>query len=191
MATRPHEEPLVFGEHRIGAGWIGIGIAGAALMMVTPPLVSVGSPEPLLAVTPILLVFAAVCAITRTITIDPPAGIVAVERRLLGIRWTRRFALSGVSAVTAEWFWAMSRHAHSDGTLLGDQRFMHYRIFLDGRPRILLDVIFRDVEAAERTVLRVARALGLPAERRGYTRVRAPGEGLLAVQRKGLRERIA
>jgi hypothetical protein len=183
-----HPAPLHFGEHRIRAGWIGIGIAAAALVMVTPPLLSVGSPEPLLAVAPILLVFAALCAITRTVTIDPAAGIVRVERRLLGLRWSRVFPLAGAYAVTAEWFWAMSRHARSDGTLLGDQRFMHYRIFLDGRPRILLDVVSSDVEAVERTVLRVACALGLPAERRGYTRVREPNEGWLAMRRKGGRE---
>lgn len=183
--------PLVFGEHRIRAGWIGIGISAAALVMVTPPLLSVGSPGPLLAVAPILLAFAALCAITRMVTIDPQAGTVRVERRLLGLRWRRTWRLSGAYVVAAEWFWAMSRHARSDGTLLGDQRFMHYRILLDGRPRILLEVIFGNVEAAERSALRVAAALGLPAERRGYTREPQPGGGRLAVRRKGWREPMA
>lgn len=179
---------LSFGEHRIGAGWIGIGIAAAAFTLIGATQIAIGDWRAMAGVGPVLLVFAAICAMTRTVTIDPATGMVRVERRLLGLSWTRQRSLSGAYAVAVEWYWHMSRYARRDGTLLGDQRFMNYRIFLDGHPRIRLDVMSGDVEAAERTALKVARALGLPAERRGYTRQREPGEGMLAVERKGLRE---
>jgi hypothetical protein len=179
-----------FGEHRISAGWVGIIVAGGALLVTTPPLIATGAPEPVLIIAPILLGFGLLCAVTRTVTIDPAARLATVERRLLGLSWRRRIGLSNAHAVAVDWFWAQSRHARSDGTLRGDQRFMHYRILLDGRPRIALDTITADAARAEATAQALAAALGLPAERRGYGWVHQPNEGRLATRRKGERAPI-
>jgi hypothetical protein len=180
-----------FGEHRVRAGWVGIIVAAGALLVTTPPLIATGAPEPVLIIAPILLGFGLLCAVTRTVSIDPASRSAAIERRLLGLAWRRVVALAGAHAVAVEWFWAQSRHARSDGTLLGDQRFMHYRIVIDGHPRIALDCIGSDAARAEAVARAVAGALGLPAERRGYALVHQPGDALLARQRKGLREPIA
>jgi hypothetical protein len=79
-----------FGAHRIGAGWIGIGIAAAAFTAIGATQRAIGDWRALLAAGPIALVFALVCATTRTVRLDVAAGQAVVTRRLLGLTWTRR-----------------------------------------------------------------------------------------------------
>jgi hypothetical protein len=84
------------------------------------------------------------------------------------------------------------RHGRRDGTLLRDQLFMLYRLRLEGRSRLELDNT-RGLDAAEAMASDVARLLGVPAERHGYTRTLAQGgtgQGLAQVATRA-RERLA
>lgn len=183
-----HTTTLTFGEHRIRGGWVGIVVAGAALAIIGASHVVIGSWAPLLAVGPICLAFAAVCATTRTVAIDIAAREVRVNRRLLGLSWTRTWPIRAFDRVAVVWSFYLSKHAYRDGTLLGDQRFMHYRIMLAGRRRVPFEHIVADPDRAEAIARQVAGALLLPAERHGYGREQV-GERL-AVQREGVRERF-
>ena len=97
----------------------------------------------LLAVGPVLGVFALICATVRTVRIEPEAGMVAVTRRLLGLSWTRRWRLERFQAVVVTMSIWRPKHAVSDGTIAGDQRYMSYDVALVGRTRIRL-THFRD-----------------------------------------------
>lgn len=180
---------LRFGQHRIGAGWIGIGIAAAVFAIVGGTQVAIGDWRAIAALGPLCLAFAAVCATTRVVVVDPAGGQVRVTRRLLGLAWTRRWPTARFDRVALEWSWYMGKHGRSDGTLEGDQRFMHFQLFLCGRSRIRLEHTSGSVTHAESAATEVATALGLPAERRGYT-VRRAGSRKLAEKRKRGREAI-
>jgi hypothetical protein len=173
---RGHEPrfPDAFGAERIRAGWIGIGIAGAAFLMVGGSLLSVGAPEPLLAVGPILLVFALICAVTRRVELDPVRGEVLVIRRLGPLRWVRRWSLRHATAVAVTLTIAKPKHSPSDGTLAGDQIHACYEVRLEGLMTLRIADFYGGPdpparrEAAEGLALALAGWLGVPAERRGY-----------------------
>jgi hypothetical protein len=63
-----------FGAHRIGAGWIGIGIAAAAFTVIDATQLAIGDWRALLGVGPVALTLALVCATTRTVRLDVAAG---------------------------------------------------------------------------------------------------------------------
>jgi len=179
MARRPERRPDTpfsdaFGSDRIRAGWIGIGIAGAAFVMVAGSLLSVGAPEPLLAVGPILLVFALLCAVTRRVALDPVRGEVLVIRHLGPLRWVRRWSLRHATAVAVLLTIAKPKHSASDGTLAGDQIHASYAIRLEGMMTLRIAEFYGGAdpparrEAAEGLALALAGWLGVPAERRGY-----------------------
>lgn len=181
------DRSLRFGEHRIYGGWIGIGIAAAALVLIGATQIAIGDWHAIAAVGPILLIFAAACATTRTVDVDPIAGEVRVNRKLLGLCWTRRWPVARFDRVAVVWSFFLSRHARRDGTLVGDQKFMRFRVMLQGRGRIELDFISGDPDRAESVAIEVAEALGLPAERQDYT-YQMVDRHWLAEGRKGTRE---
>ncbi len=181
---------LDFGEHRIGGGWVGIGIAAAAFTLIAATQIAIGDWHALLAVGPILLAFALVCATTRIVALDFSRAEVAVTRRLLGLTWTRRWSLARFTKVVVQGEMVLSKHARRDGTLQGDQKFMHYAVRLDGRPRVVLDRLPRDPDAAEALATGIAARLGLPAERHGYSReMDSAGAWLARLVKRG-RERL-
>jgi hypothetical protein len=181
---------LAFGEHRIGGGWIGIGIAGAAFTLIAGTQIAIGDWRALVAVGPILLIFALVCATTRTVALDFAAGRVAVTRRLLGLHWTRRWRLQRFTSVVVLGEMYLSKHARRDGTLRGDQKFMRYSVRLEGGSRVKLDLL-RDPDAAEALAKGIAARLQVPAERHGYSRkMDSKGMWLARVVKRG-RERLA
>lgn len=182
--------PEHFGRHHIGGGWVGIGIAAAAFMLIAATQVAIGDWHALIAVGPILLAFALVCASTRTVSLDFAAGQVVVIRKLLGVAWRRRWPLARFTTVVVRGEMVLSKHARRDGTLQGDQKFMHYLVGLEGRARIKLDDL-RDPDAAEALAKRLASRLGVPAERHGYSREMDSGGAWLARLAKRVRERIA
>ncbi len=190
-------DPLVFGEGRIGAGWIGIGIAACAVTLIAAALLAAGAPGPLAVIGPLCLAFGLACAVTRQVRIDPEAGAVAVTRRLLGRGWTRRRRLDRFRAVAVTMSIFRSRHAVSDGTVAGDQMHMHYELALRGRGRIRLTSIHRPeapgeaAEEAEALALALAARLGLTAERHGYVREPGPDGRVLSVPRRRHTEPIA
>lgn len=185
------EPPLVFGEHRIAGGWLGIGIAGAAFVIIGMAMLAAGAPEVLLAVGPILAVFAALCATTRVVRLDPEAREVVVTRRLLGLGHRRRWPLDRFRTVAVTMHVFIPRFARTDGTLAGRQAFMHFDITLRGRWRrirlpdgapVEADAAKRR-DAAEERARRLAALLGLAAERRGY-RIEDTEGGTLTVPRR-------
>jgi hypothetical protein len=186
--------PDAFGSERIGAGWIGI--AGAAFVMVGASLLSVGAPEPLLAVGPILLVFALVCAVTRRVELDPERGEVLVIRRLWRLRWVRRWSLRHATCVAVLLTIARPRRSASDGTLAGDQIHAAYAVRLEG----LLTLRIADFhggadpparrEAAEGMALAMAGWLGVKAERRGYRLARWSDGRIVSAPARGHAEPI-
>lgn len=181
-----------FGAHRIGAGWLGIGIAAAAFTVIGGTQVAIGDWHAMLGVGPVLLVFALVCATTRTVRLDPAAGQAVVTRRLLGLTWNRQHRLDRYTTVAVRGDMYVPRHGRRDGTLLRDQLFMQYRLRLEGRGRLELDNTLR-LDPAEAMARDVARLLGVPAERHGYTRTLAQGgtgQGLAQVAKRS-RERLA
>lgn len=181
--------PDAFGSDRIGPGWIGIGIAGAAFGVVGAALLSVGAPEPLLAVGPILLVFALICAVTRRVELDPIRGEVRVIRRLWRLRWVRRWSLRHATAVAVTLTIAKPKHSASDGTLAGDQIHASYDIRLEGLMTLRIAEFYGGTdpparrEAAEGLALALAGWLGVPAERLGY-RLQRWGDGRIIAEPK-------
>lgn len=197
MARRTATEPPAarfpdaFGSDRIGPGWIGIGIAGAAFVVIGAALLSVGAPEPLLAVGPILLVFALICAITRRVELDPIRGEVRVVRRLGRLRWVRRWALRHATCVAVGLTIAKPKHSTSDGTLAGDQIHASYAIRLEGLMTLRIADFYGGTdpparrEAAEGLALALAGWLGVKAERLGY-RLQRWGDGrIIAAPARG------
>jgi hypothetical protein len=171
----PHPAfPEAFGADRIRAGWIGIGIAAAAFAVIGASLLSVGAQEPLLAVGPILLGFALVCAVTRRVALDPVRGEVLVIRHLGKLRWVRRWPLRHATVVAVRLTIAKPKHSASDGTLAGDQIHAWYELWLEGLMRLRIAEFHGGAdpparrEAAEGLALALAGWLGVPAERRGY-----------------------
>jgi hypothetical protein len=177
---------LVFGEDRIGAGWIGIGIAGAVFLPVAAAQVAAGTPEVLLAVGPVLAVFALMCATTRQVRIDPPRREVLVTRRLLGLRLTRRLPVARFRSVTVRMDVFRPRWSRTPLTPEGDQLHAHYTVALRGWRRLRLTDFHDPVdpprgrEAAEDLARTLGARLGLPAERDGYT----VGPGGLSLRRR-------
>lgn len=186
----PGTVPLVFGTGRIGGGWIGIGIAGAAFVVIGAAMLSAGAPAVMLAVGPLLALFAAACATTRVVRIDLKAGEVVVTRRLLGIGAARRLRLDRFRAVTVMMDIYRPKHSASDGTILGDQIHTHYIVALRGRGAVRLEEFHTPAapeegrEAAEDLARALAARLGLTAERRGYGVEEAGAAGLIAVPRR-------
>lgn len=201
MARRPERRPDTpfpdaFGADRIRAGWIGIGIAGAALVMVAGSLLSVGAPEPLLAVGPILLVFALLCAVTRRVALDPVRGEVLVIRHLGPLRWVRRWSLRHATVVAVRLTIAKPRHSPSDGTLAGDQIHAWYAVWLEGLMRLRIAAFQGGAdpparrEAAEGLALALAGWLGVKAERQGYRLERWADGRMIAAPARGHAEPI-
>ncbi len=190
MPPRP-AFPDAFGSERIRAGWIGIGIAGAAFLMVGGALLSVGAPEPLLAVGPILLVFALLCAVTRRVELDPVRGEVLVIRRLWRLRWVRRWSLRHATAVAVTLTIAKPKHSASDGTLAGDQIHACYEVRLEGLMTLRVAEFYGGAdpparrEAAEGLALALGGWLGVPAERRGYRLQTWPDGRIIAAPTRG------
>lgn len=182
-------QPFRFGTGRIGAGWVGIGIAGAAFAAVAASQLAIGNPVVLLAVGPVLAVFALACATTREVRVDPRAGEVVVTRRLLGLSWARRLRLDRFRAVTVRMEIFKPRHSVSDGTLLGDQIHTHYTVFLQARRRLRLTVFHTPQEPgqarseAEALARTLGARLGLPAEREAYATETLPDGTCLSVPR--------
>ena len=166
--------PDAFGTARIGAGWIGIGIAAAAFLAVGAALLSVGAPAALLAVGPILLVMALACATTRQVALDLARGEVVRIRRLGRLSWVRRLPLRQVARVAVAFSISKPRHSASDGTLAGDQIHGCYDLWLLGLIRLRLATFWAGGDppaardAAEGLALALAGRLGVPAERQGY-----------------------
>ncbi|MBR0663324.1 hypothetical protein GXW71_03045 [Roseomonas hellenica] len=141
--------PLVFGTGRIGGGWIGIGIAGAAFVVIGAAMLSAGAPAVMLAIGPLLALFAAACATTRVVRIDPAAREVVVTRRLLGISVARRLRLDRFRAVAVTMHIHRPKHSASDGTILGDQIHTHYTVALWGRGAVRLEHVHRPAAPEE------------------------------------------
>ncbi|MBR0658384.1 hypothetical protein [Neoroseomonas oryzicola] len=195
-AAGSEDPPLVFGSGRIGEGWIGIGITGAAFVVIGVAMLSAGAPEVMLAVGPMLALLAAACVTTREVRLAPEERRVTVTHRLLGIALTRRIGLDRFSAVTVTTAIYRSRFVVSDGTVEGDQKLMGYTVALRGGRRLRLDW-FRTPgapalarEQAEGLAVALAARLGLPARRVGYV-VEAMGRaGAMTVPRKGAAEAL-
>lgn len=185
------DAPLAFGSSRIGAGWIGIGIAGVAFVVVAASQIAIGSPVVVLAVGPILGVFALACATTRQVRIDPAQRQVVVTRRLLGMSAARRLPLDRYRAVVVRMEIIRPRRSASELSLRGNQAHAHYWIALEGRGRVRLDWLYPAGEpaarrdAAEELARALAARLGLAAERRGYVTEAAPDGVVLSVPRRG------
>lgn len=145
----PGAVPLVFGTGRIGGGWIGIGIAGAAFVVIGAAMLSAGAPAVMLAIGPLLALFAAACATTRVVRIDPAAREVVVTRRLLGISVARRLRLDRFRAVAVTMHIHRPKHSASDGTILGDQIHTHYTVALWGRGAVRLEHVHRPAAPEE------------------------------------------
>ncbi len=183
--------PLVFGTGRIGAGWVGIGIAAAAFVVIAASQIAIGSPAVPLAVGPFLGVFALGCATTRQVRIDPARRQVVVTRRLLGMSVSRRFALDRYRAVVVRMEIIRPRRSARELSLRGNQAHAHYWIALVGRGRLRLDWLYPAGEpaarrdAAEGLARALAARLGLAAERRGYVTEATPDGMVLSVPRRG------
>lgn len=186
----PDAVPLVFGTGRIGGGWIGIGIAGAAFIVIGAAMLSAGAPAVMLAVGPLLALFAVACATTRVVRIDPAARQVVVTRRLLGIGLAQRWRLDRFRTVTVSMDIHRPKHSASDGTILGDQIHTHYTVALRGRSTVRLEHVHRPAapeegrEAAEGLARALAARLSLTAERRGYGIEEAGPAGVISVPRR-------
>lgn len=176
-----------FGTSRISRGWAGIGIALGSWLLFSTLLLVEGAPiEALLAVSLFALLLAALCAITRTVAVEPDRREVAVTHHLLGLRLTRRIPAARFNRVEVLGYLFRRRYHWSDGTLEGDQKLMHYRLRLAtvGMRRAQLDLV-HDLDGVEATARHLASALGLPAERRGYrVTSNAAGRRLAVVDRK-------
>jgi hypothetical protein len=162
--------PLHFGTTRITRGRAGIGIVLCAWLLISALLLAEGAPaEALLAVTTVALLVAALCAITRTVAIDPERRQVAVTHHLVGLRLTRRMPTDRFQRIEVLGTLFRRRYHWSDGTPEGDQKLMHYTLRLRsaGWRRVQLDHL-HDLDAAEAMAGRLGALLGLPAERRGY-----------------------
>lgn len=189
-AAKPDAVPLVFGQHRIRGGWIGIGIAGAAFVIIGAAMLTAGAPEVMLAVGPLLAVFAAACATTRVVRLDLRAREVVVTRRLLGLGFARRLRLDRFRAVTVALDIYRPKHSASDGTILGDQIHTHYIVALRGRGTVRLEHFHTPAlpaegrEAAEELARALAARLGLLAERHGYGIEEAGPAGVISVPRR-------
>ncbi len=174
--------PEAMGSDRIRAGWIGIGIAGAAFGVIGAAMLSVGAPEVLLAVGPILLALALFCATTRRVAVDLGRGEVALIRRLWRLRWARRWPLHQVGRVAVRFAIHKPKHSASDGTLAGDQIHGWHEVWLEGMLHLRLAEFPARGDppsaraAAEGLALALAARLGVPAERQGY-RVQEWGDG--------------
>lgn len=188
--TTPDAVPLVFGTGRIGGGWIGIGIAGAGFVVIGAAMLAARAPAVMLAIGPLLALFAAACATTRMVRIDPEAREVVVTRRLLGIGVARRLRLDRFRTVTVTMAIHRPKHSASDGTILGDQIHTHYTVALRGRGAVRLEQFHRPAapgegrEAAEGLARALAARLGLAAERRGYGIEAAGAAGPISVPRR-------
>ncbi|MBW6396563.1 hypothetical protein KPL78_01835 [Roseomonas sp. HJA6] len=186
----------MFGRDRIGAGWIGIGIAGAAFVVVAAVQAAIGSPVVMLAVGPVLGMFALGCAVTRQVRIDPSRGEVVVSRRVLGLAVARRVPLDRFGAVVVRMEIIRPRRSVSDLSLRGDQVHAHYGLSLEGRRRVRLEWLLPPGEpaarrdAAEGLARTLAGRLGLVAERRGYAVESAPDGVVLSVPRRGVSARL-
>ncbi len=182
-------EALRFGSGRIGAGWIGIGIAGFVFIVVAASQILAGGAEGLAVIASVGgagLILALLCSITRTVEIDAARREVVVTPRLLGLPWRRRLPFAAFERACVEWQFHLSRHARRDGTLEGDQKHMSYRLALRGRSGLVLDQM-RDAEAAEQAARRLGRLLGIRAERCFYIRVPGRDGAMLSEGRPRLR----
>lgn len=196
-AARSEDPPLVFGSERIGAGWIGIGIAGAAFLVIGGAMLSAGALDVMLAVGPMLALLAAACATTRVVSLAPEDRRVTVTYRLLGVGLTRRISLDRFAAVTVTMAIYRSRFVVSDGTVEGNQKLMGYTVALRGQRRLRLDW-FRTPgapalgrEQAEALAVALSARLGLPARRVGYVIGAMGRAGAMTVPRKGAAEALA
>lgn len=180
-------QPFLFGTGRIGAGWVGIGIAGAAFAGVAASQLAIGNPVVLLAVGPLLAVFALACATTREVRVDPRAGEVIVTRRLPGLSWARRLRPGRFRSVTVRMEIFRPRHSASDGTLLGDQIHTHYTVFLQARRPLRLASFHTPLEPdearseAEALARALGARLGLRAEREAYATETLPDGTCISV----------
>lgn len=181
---------LVFGEARIGGGWIGIAIAGAAFLLVAAAQIAAGTPEVLLAAGPVLGVFALACATTRQVRIDPPRREIHVTRRLLGLEVTRRLPVGRFRRVTVRMDIIRPRWTRTPMTPEGNQMHAHYTVALRGRRRLRVAAFHtpgdppQGREAAEALARMLAARLGLVAEREGYAIEAGPDGTPLAVPRR-------
>ncbi|HEY4253672.1 MAG TPA: hypothetical protein VGM87_20860 [Roseomonas sp.] len=145
----------------------------------------------LLAVGPVLLLLALLCAVTRQLRILPEERVVLVTRRLLGLTFTRRLpvARDGRLAVTMRIL--RPRLSASDRTLAGDQIHTHYTVWLRGHGAIRIADFHNTGDpagtrrAAEDLAVGLAGRLGLRAERRGYGLQAGPDGAMLAAPRRG------
>lgn len=187
-APRPH---LHFGDPRIRRGWAGIAVAAGGTAMLAAALLAEGAYEPLLAVIPFGLLMAAICAVTRTVAIDPDRRLVAITHHLMGLRLTRRMPADRFQRIEVLGYLFRRRYRWSDGTLEGDQKLMHYRLRLQtsGWRRVQLDHL-HDLGAVEATASRLGALLGLAAERRGYRVTTTPAGRRLAVLDRQARENL-
>jgi hypothetical protein len=199
---RPEWKPVprfaeAMGADRIGTGWVGIGIATAAFGVIGAALLSIGAPEPLLAIGPILLTLAGLCATTRRVAIDLDRGEVLLIRTLLSVRYVRRWPLHHVRRVAVTFTIAKPKHSASDGTLAGDQIHGSHDVHLRGLIRLRIAWFHASGDPpsaraeAEGLALALAGRLGVPAEREGYVPDTWPDGRAISRPVRGHVERIA
>lgn len=190
VPTEPEEvpEPVVIAARREPAVWIGLGLLGLVLVVMSFALwrFSGQGPWPV----PIVWAVGALVSLwlltTREVRLG--RGGVTIIRDTLGWRWTRRWPASGMRAVRVRCDHLPSRHQHGDGTPAGEARLLFFTVTLVGRPGLTLG-FSRDVDAMEALARLVAGTAGLQALRRGYVR-RAP-DGLPLQVRKGAESPLA
>lgn len=165
--------PLDFGDEWPGGpAKVAIGVATALLGVVTVGLASSGGSDrfvPLVAILPLYALFVLWVLLRRRVTVPEDGRAVMITRTLLGRHWTRRIGFDSVTGVESRGLWMRPRGgAPDEGTPEGDARFIKFDLSLRrGWRRLHLDML-GDPLAAEAMARRLARRIGVPAERRHY-----------------------
>ena len=140
MPSEPTDaDPLVIGgRRREPAAWLGLGILGLVVAIMTVVLWSFAGQGP----WPVPIVWAVAAPIalrllaTRELRIGPDG--VLLTRHLFRWQWTRRLSARGIAAVRVQGDHAPTRHQHGDGTPEGEARMMMFTVTLRGRPRLTI-----------------------------------------------------
>lgn len=168
------DDALVFGAHRIGIAWLGLGILGATAVVMSVSLGILGGLgwAPLAIIWPVAGLVALPLLVTRVVPVAP--GQVVVERRLFGRAWRRHHAAGRFRAVEVRGRYVPPRFMADQDRPEGRARAILFDLVIKGRTRIALPWWGASVAEMEAAALGVASRLGLPAWRDGYTR-RADG----------------